>query len=455
MVNMEKIVAHAKQYGFVYQGSEIYNGLANTWDYGPLGIELKNNLKQLWWREFIQKNPNNIGLDSSILMNSDIWRASGHIGGFSDPLVDCKECKTRHRADKLVEEFTNGDVIADGWTNDEMLQYIMDNKIVCPNCQALNFSDIRNFDLMFKTNMGVIEDDSSTIYLRPETAQGIFVNFKNIARTSRKKIPFGVGQIGKSFRNEITPGNFIFRTREFEQMELEFFVKPGTELEWFDFYQTKIVEFLTLAGVDSSNYRIREHNEDELSHYSNKTSDIEYKFPFGWGELWGLASRTDFDLNSHQVASKQDLTYLDPSTNEKFLPYVLEPSVGVDRLMLAILCDAYTEEVLENETREVMRFAPVLAPIKVCVMPLVKKLSADAQKVYDLLACDFNCDFDEAGTIGKRYRRQDVIGTPWCVTFDYDSLEDLSVTVRHRDSMEQERVLISELNIYINDLLKG
>ena len=455
MVKMDKIVAHAKQYGFVYQGSEIYNGLANTWDYGPLGVELKNNLKQLWWTEFIKKNPNNIGIDSSILMNSEIWKASGHIGGFSDPLVDCKECKTRHRADKLIEDFSDGDIIADGWTNEAMLEYINTNNIVCPDCGKLNFSEIRKFDLMFKTNMGVIEDDTSSIYLRPETAQGIFVNFKNIARTSRKKIPFGVGQIGKSFRNEITPGNFIFRTREFEQMELEFFVKPGTELEWFDFYQKKIIDFLSLAGIKEDNYRVRNHKDEELSHYSNKTSDVEFKFPFGWGELWGLASRTDFDLNAHQVGSKQDLTYHDPITNEKYLPYVLEPSVGVDRFMLAILCDAYEEEEIDGEIREVMRLAPKLAPIKVAVLPLVKKLSEGALEILEMLSEDFNCEYDDAGTIGKRYRRQDVIGTPWCVTYDYDTLEDKAVTVRHRDSMNQERIAIKDLNEYIKNLLKG
>ncbi len=452
METMDKIVAHAKQYGFVYQGSEIYNGLANTWDYGPLGAELKNNLKQLWWREFITKNPSNVGIDSAILMNSNVWRSSGHIGGFSDPLLDCKECKTRHRADKLIEENSAGEIIADGWSNDEMLTYIKDNNIVCPNCGELNYTDIRQFNLMFKTNMGVVEDETSAVYLRPETAQGIFVNFKNIARTSRKKVPFGVGQIGKSFRNEITPGNFIFRTREFEQMELEFFVKPGTELEWFDKLQQDIVNFLSLAGIKTENYRIREHDADELSHYSNKTSDVEFKFPFGWGELWGLASRTDFDLNAHQEGSKQDLTYLDPQTNERYLPYVLEPSVGVDRLFLAILANSYEVETLtDGDTREVLHLVPQLAPVQVAVLPLVKKLGAEAQELMTKLAENFRVDYDEAGKIGKRYRRQDVIGTPWCVTFDYDSLDDQAVTVRDRDTMEQERVLISELETYLRN----
>ncbi len=456
METMDKLVAHAKQYGYVYQGSEIYNGLANTWDYGPLGVELKNNIKQLWWKEFVTKKPNNVGLDSAILMNSDVWKSSGHIGGFSDPLLDCKECKTRHRADKLIEEFTNSEVIADGWSNEAMLDYINDNKIVCPECGALNYTDIRQFNLMFKTNMGVVENDASAVYLRPETAQGIFINFKNIARTSRKKVPFGVGQIGKSFRNEITPGNFIFRTREFEQMELQFFCKPGTELEWFDVLQEDIKQFLKNVGVKEENYRIREHDGDELAHYSNKTSDVEFKFPFGWGELWGLSSRTDFDLKAHQEGSKQDLTYRDPQTNEVYLPYVLEPSVGVDRLFLAILADAYEVEALEDgDTREVMHLDPKIAPIQVAVLPLVKKLSAESQKLVSQLAEDFSVEYDEAGKIGKRYRRQDVVGTPYCVTFDYDSLEDMSVTVRDRDTMEQERVAIKELNEYISKKIKG
>ncbi len=452
MESMEKIVAHAKQYGYVYQGSEIYNGLANTWDYGPLGVELKNNLKQLWWKEFITKKPSNVGLDSAILMNSNVWRASGHVGGFSDPLLDCKECNTRHRADKLIEDDSRGEVIADGWSNEEMMNYIKEHNLVCPECGALNYTDIRQFNLMFKTNMGVVEDETSAVFLRPETAQGIFINFKNIARTSRKKVPFGVGQIGKSFRNEITPGNFIFRTREFEQMELEFFCKPGTELEWFDVLQQDIVDFLTLIGIKNDNYRIREHDADELSHYSNKTSDVEFKFPFGWGELWGLASRTDFDLRAHEAGSKQDLTYMDPQTNEKYLPYVLEPSVGADRLFLAVLANSYDVETLEDgDTREVLRLTPNIAPIQVAVLPLVKKLAPQAQELMAKLADNFAVDYDEAGKIGKRYRRQDVIGTPWCVTFDYDSLEDEAVTVRDRDTMEQERIKITDLENYFRN----
>ncbi len=452
MESMDKIVAHAKQYGYVYQGSEIYNGLANTWDYGPLGVELKNNIKQLWWREFISKKPTNVGLDSAILMNSNVWRSSGHIGGFSDPLLDCKECKTRHRADKLIEDNSKGDVIADGWSNEKMLDYIKEHNIVCPECGELNYTDIRQFNLMFKTSMGVVEDETSAVYLRPETAQGIFVNFKNIARTSRKKVPFGVGQIGKSFRNEITPGNFIFRTREFEQMELEFFCKPGTELEWFDRLQQDIVNFLALIGIKEENYRIREHDEDELSHYSNKTSDVEFKFPFGWGELWGLASRTDFDLNAHQEGSKQDLTYMDPQTNEKYLPYVLEPSVGVDRLFLSILANGYEVEALEDgETREVLHLTPAIAPIQITVLPLVKKLSEKSDELMASLANNFRVDTDVAGKIGKRYRRQDVIGTPWCVTYDYDSLEDGAVTVRDRDTMKQERIKIEDLENYFRN----
>ncbi|WOO87606.1 glycine--tRNA ligase [Mollicutes bacterium LVI A0039] len=452
--SMEELVAAAKSAGFVYQGSEIYGGLANSWDYGPLGAQLKANIKNLWWKEFVSKKHNNVGIDSSIIMNTNIWRASGHIGGFSDPLVDCKECKTRHRADKLIEDHANQEIVADGWTNSQMSQYLIDNNVVCPDCGKLNYTDIRQFDLMFSTNMGVVEDDTSKVYLRPETAQGIFVNFKNIQRTTRKKLPFGVGQIGKSFRNEITPGNFIFRTREFEQMEMEFFCKPGTELEWFNALEKDIVSFLNLCGIKPENMRIREHSTDELSHYSNKTSDIEFKYPFGWGELWGLASRTDFDLNAHQEASKQDLTYLDPETNERYLPYVIEPAVGVDRLFLAILANGYERETVgENDVREVLRLAPNLAPIKVAVLPLVKKLNADAEQVFANLCSEFEVEFDSSGKIGKRYRRYDAIGVPWCVTFDYDSLEDGCVTVRDRDTMEQTRVAISELNTYFRNLI--
>ncbi len=452
--SMEELVAAAKSAGFVYQGSEIYGGLANSWDYGPLGAQLKSNIKNLWWKEFVSKKPQNVGIDSSIIMNTNIWRSSGHIGGFSDPLIDCKECKTRHRADKLIEDHSNQEIVADGWTNEQMSQYLVENNVVCPDCGKLNYTDIRQFDLMFKTNMGVVEDDTSKVYLRPETAQGIFVNFKNIQRTTRRKLPFGVGQVGKSFRNEITPGNFIFRTREFEQMEMEFFCKPGTEIEWFDSLQQDIVNFLHLCGIKDENMRIREHDADELSHYSNKTSDVEFKYPFGWGELWGLASRTDFDMNAHQEGSKQDLTYLDPETNERYLPYVVEPAVGVDRLFLAILANGYErEEVGENDVREVLRLAPKLAPIKVAVLPLVKKLNDDAEAVFAQLCDEFEVEFDSAGKIGKRYRRYDAIGVPWCVTFDYDSLEDGCVTVRDRDTMEQSRVAISDLNTYFRNLI--
>ncbi len=457
MVNkytMEELVAAAKSAGFVYQGSEIYGGLANSWDYGPLGVQLKKNIKDLWWSEFVTSKPNNVGLDSAIIMNTNIWRSSGHIGGFSDPLVDCKKCKTRHRADKLIEDFSNQEIVADGWTNEEMSKYIIDNNIVCPNCGELDYTKIRQFDLMFKTNMGVVEDETSNVYLRPETAQGIFINFKNIQRTSRKKLPFGVGQIGKSFRNEITPGNFIFRTREFEQMEMEFFCKPGTELEWFDVLQADILNFLKLCGIEQSNIRVREHSNDELSHYSNKTSDVEFNYPFGWGELWGLASRTDFDMNAHATGSKQDLSYLDPETNEKYLPYVIEPAVGVDRLFLAILANGYKREQLEDgDVRDVLYLAPKLAPIKIAVLPLVKKLADDAEAVFNQLCTNFEVEFDVAGKIGKRYRRYDAIGVPWCVTFDYDSLDDKMVTVRSRDTMEQTRVEINKLNEYFKNLI--
>ena len=448
MTTMDKLIAHSKQYGFVYQGSEIYNGQANTWDYGPLGVELKRNILNMWWNHFVKENKLNVGLDSTIMLNNQVWKASGHIGGFSDPLTDCKECNTRYRADKLVEEFDN-DLNPDGWSNSKLLDFIMDNKIVCPSCGALNYTEIRHFNLMFQTNMGVIENEHSKVYLRPETAQGIFINFKNIARTTRKKIPFGVGQIGKSFRNEITPGNFIFRTREFEQMELEFFCKPGTEMEWFDFYEKEIKRFLDKIGINEDNYRIKEHKGEELSHYSNKTIDYEYKYPFGYGELWGLASRTDFDLNAHQEASKQDMTYMDPQTNEKYLPYVIEPAVSVDRLMLALLVDAFVEEELEDgTTRDILKFNPLVAPVQIAIMPLVKKLGSNCDSLYANLASKYRVEYDEAGSIGKRYRRQDVIGTPYCLTFDYDSLDDASVTVRDRDTMSQERIKLEDLEKY-------
>lgn len=451
---MDSIINLAKQYGFVYQGSEIYNGLANTWDYGPLGVELKNNLKQYWWDVFVHQEPNNVGLDSAILLNPQVWEASGHVGGFSDPLIDCKECHSRFRADKLIEE-SNPELIVDGWSDQQMLDYIYEHKIVCPKCGSLDYTDIRAFNLMFKTFMGVVEDSKNTVYLRPETAQGIFINFKNIMRTSRKKLPLGVGQIGKSFRNEITPGNFIFRTREFEQMEMEVFCKPGTELEIFDYYLTKMQNFLQSLGFSHDVYRIREHSQEELSHYSNKTVDIEYKFPFGWGELWGLASRTDFDLKAHQEKSKVDMSYLDPTTNERYIPYVVEPSVGADRLFLAVLLNSYENESLENgESREVLHLPYVLAPYKVCVLPLVKKLEPQALEVFNLLSKKFNVDYDVSGAIGKRYRRQDVIGTPFCITIDYDTLDDNCVTIRERDSMEQTRINIDELVDYLTQKLE-
>ncbi len=448
-LKLDKLVNIAKQYGFVFQGSEIYGGLANTWDYGPLGVELLNNIKKMWWKKFVQESPYNVGLDSAILMNPETWIASGHVGGFSDPLTDCKSCKTRHRADKLIEDYSNGEVIADGWTNEKMMEYIINNKIVCPKCGELNYTEIRKFNLMFKTQQGVTEDSSNVVYLRPETAQGIFLNFKQVLRSTRKKLPLGIAQIGKSFRNEITPGNFIFRTREFEQMELEFFCEPGTELEWHDYWKKYCMEFLIKMGIKEKNLKLRDHDKDELSHYSNATTDIEYKFPFGMGELWGIASRTDFDLKAHQDHSKQSLEYHDPVTNKKYLPYVIEPSVGVTRLLLAVFVDAYNEELLEDgTTREVMRFNKNLAPYKITVLPLVNKLKSEAEELYSILSKHFMCEYDTSGTIGKRYRRQDAIGTPYCVTVDFDTLEDNAVTVRDRDTMEQTRIKIEDLVSY-------
>ena len=450
------VVAHMKSTGFVYQGSEIYGGLANTWDFGPLGIELKNNIKNAWWKRFIQEDPNNVGLQSAILMNPNVWVASGHVGGFSDPLMDCKECKSRFRADQLIEEATNHEVNFSKMTNEEMEDYIANHDIVCPKCGAKNFTGIRQFNLMFKTFQGVLEDAKSTIYLRPETAQGIFVNFKNVQRTMRKKLPFGIGQIGKSFRNEITPGNFIFRTREFEQMELEFFCKPGTDLEWFEYYCNACVQFLKDLGLSEENIRLRAHDPEELAHYSNGTSDIEYNFsePIGWGELWGIADRTDFDLKAHQTTSKQSLEYFDQETNSKYIPYVIEPSVGVERLILAIMCEAYEMQQLENDERLVLHLHPYLAPYKVAVLPLSKKLNDQASKVFSDLASEFTCTYDDAQSIGKRYRRQDSIGTPFCVTVDFETEKDNCVTVRDRDTMEQERVALSELKDYIEQRIK-
>jgi len=456
--SMEKIVALCKSRGYIYPGSEIYGGLANSWDYGPLGVELKDNVKKAWRRKFIQESKYNVGLDAAILMNPQTWVASGHVGGFSDPLIDCKDCKTRHRADKLIEEWAhdNGkDMIADGMSDEEMINFINDNNIVCPNCGKRNFTSIRKFNLMFKTFQGVTEDAKAEIYLRPETAQGIFVNFKNVQRTTRRKLPLGIAQIGKAFRNEITPGNFTFRTREFEQMELEFFCKPGTDLEWFDYWRNYCREWLLSLGMKADNIRLRDHSPEELVFYSKGTTDIEFAFPFGWGELWGIADRTDYDLTRHQEFSKQDLTYLDPETNEKFIPYCIEPSLGCDRVALAFLCNSYDEEeVGEGDVRTVLHLHPALAPYKAAVLPLSKKLSDKAEEVYSLLAKQFMVDYDEAGSIGKRYRREDEIGTPYCITVDFDTETDGCVTVRDRDTMEQIRIKIEEVPAYISSKLE-
>jgi glycyl-tRNA synthetase len=455
---MDQIVSHAKHRGFIFPGSEIYGGLANTWDYGPLGVELKNNIKKAWWKKFIQESPYNVGLDSAILMNPRTWEASGHIGNFNDPMIDCKNCKARHRADKLIEEAVQEkgqEIIVDGLPFEKMQELIVENDIACPECGSKEFTEIRQFNLMFKTFQGVTESSTNEIFLRPETAQGIFVNFKNVQRTMRKKLPFGIAQIGKSFRNEITPGNFTFRTREFEQMELEFFCKPGTELEWFDYWKNFAEQWLLALGMKAENFRLRDHEEEELSHYSNATTDFEYKFPFGWGELWGIASRTDFDLKRHMEYSGEDFHYLDQETNEKYVPYCIEPSLGADRVTLAYLIDAYEEEQLEDGTsRTVMHLHPALAPYKAAVLPLSKKLSEGAKEVFASLAQDFMVDYDEAGSIGKRYRRHDEIGTPYCITYDFDSVEDKMVTVRDRDTMEQTRVSIEELPAFLNSKMK-
>ena len=452
---MEKIVALCKNRGFIFQGSEIYDGLANTWDYGPLGVEYKNNIKKAWWKKFIQESPYNVGVDCAILMNPQVWVASGHVAGFSDPLIDCKQCKTRHRADKIIEDFNianNIDMAVDGLPNEEMTAYLKEKNIPCPNCGGHDFTDIRKFNLMFKTFQGVTEDSKYEIYLRPETAQGIFVNFKNVQRSTRKKIPFGIGQIGKSFRNEITPGNFTFRTREFEQMELEFFCEPGTDLDWFYYWKDFCKNWLINLGMKEENIRMRDHSKEELSHYSKATTDIEFKFPFGWGELWGIADRTDFDLKQHMEHAKEDLSYFDPVKNEKYIPYCVEPSLGADRVALAFLCDAYDEEeVAEGDVRTVLRLHPTLAPIKAAILPLSKKLSDEAFKIHEALSKEFVCEFDEAGSIGKRYRRQDEIGTPFCITFDFDSLEDNCVTIRERDTMQQVRIPINDLNGYLKE----
>ena len=446
---MEKIVALCKGRGFVYAGSEIYGGLSNTWDYGPLGVEFKNNVKRAWWKAFVQESPYNVGLDAAILMNPQVWVASGHVGGFSDPLMDCKACKTRHRADKLIEDQTG--VSPEGWEFDKMRAFVDEKNVVCPNCGAHDFTDIRSFNLMFKTFQGVTEDATSQIYLRPETAQGIFVNFENVQRTTRKKIPFGVAQVGKSFRNEITPGNFTFRTREFEQMELEFFCKPGTDLEWFNYWRNFCHEWLLSIGIKDENLRLRDHDKDELSFYSKATTDFEFLFPFGWGELWGIADRTDYDLNCHIKKSGKNLDYTDPVTGEKYVPYVVEPSLGADRVVLAFLCNAYEEEELEGgDTRVVLKLHHALAPYKVAVLPLQKNLTEKADPLFRDLCKLFPCTYDVSGSIGKRYRRQDEIGTPYCVTVDFDTLEDESVTVRDRDTMQQERVKIADLKAYFD-----
>ncbi len=458
---MDKIVNLAKARGFVYPGSEIYGGLANTWDYGNLGVELKNNVKRAWWQKFIQENPYNVGVDCAILMNPQTWVASGHLGGFSDPLMDCKECHERFRADQLIEKYAEDNGIklessVDGWSHEDMEKFIKDNNVPCPSCGKHDFTSIREFNLMFKTFQGVTEDAKDTVYLRPETAQGIFVNFKNVQRTSRKKVPFGIGQIGKSFRNEITPGNFTFRTREFEQMELEFFCKPGTQTEWFEYWRSFCYKWLLSLGIKEEHLRLRDHDPEELSFYSDHTTDIEYAFPFtDWGELWGIASRTDYDLTQHQNTSGQSMEYFDDENNEKYIPYVVEPSLGADRVVLAFLCEAYDEENLGTEEapdmRTVLRFHPAIAPVKIGVLPLSKKLNEGAEKIYAMLSKKYNCEFDDRGNIGKRYRRLDEIGTPFCITYDFDSEEDHAVTVRFRDSMEQERVAIDELEAYFED----
>jgi len=456
--SMETIVNLCKARGYVYPGSEIYGGLANTWDYGPLGVELKNNVKEAWRRKFIQENPYNVGLDAAILMNPTTWVASGHVGGFSDPLIDCKACKTRHRADKMIEEWAHEqgkDMVADGMSDEEMIAFMDENNINCPNCGEHNFTDIRKFNLMFKTFQGVTEDAKAEIYLRPETAQGIFVNFKNVMRTTRKKLPMGIAQVGKAFRNEITPGNFIFRIREFEQMELEFFCKPGTDLEWFKYWKDYCEKWLLDLGIKKENIRLRDHSAEELVFYSKATTDIEFKFPFGWGELWGIADRTDYDLTSHMNVSKEDFHYTDPESGEKYVPYCIEPSLGADRVTLAFLCDSYEEQELEDgDKRVVLHLHPALAPYKVAVLPLSKKLSEKANEVYDKLSKKFMCDYDEAGSIGKRYRREDEIGTPYCVTVDFDTLEDETVTIRDRDTMEQIRIKIDDIEKWIQERIE-
>lgn len=461
--SMEKITALAKSRGFVFSGSEIYGGLANTWDYGPVGVELKNNVKKAWWKKFIQESKWNVGLDAAILMNPKTWVASGHVGGFADPLIDCKGCKSRFRADKLIEDYLleteKSQITVDGWSKEKLDEFIVEKKIKCPDCGKSDFTGIRQFNLMFKTFQGVTEDSKAEIFLRPETAQGIFVNFKNVARTTRKKIPFGIGQIGKSFRNEITPGNFTFRTREFEQMELEFFCKPGTDMEWFEYWKNYCGKWLIALGMNEENFKMRDHEKEELSHYSNATTDIEYRFPFGWGELWGIADRTDFDLKQHMIHSGEDMNYMDPETNEKFVPYCIEPSLGADRVTLAFLVDAYDEEVLtdgngKEDIRTVLRFHPALAPFKAAVLPLTKKQCVEAEEIFEELSKFFMIDYDIPGSIGKRYRRQDEIGTPFCITVDFDTEADKTVTIRDRDTMEQIRIPIADVKAYLESKIQ-
>ena len=467
---MEKIIALCKGRGFIFSGSEIYGGLANTWDYGPLGVELKNNVKRAWWKKFVQENPYNVGLDAAILMNPQTWVASGHLGGFSDPLMDCKECKERFRADKLIEgwceenDFTLEKPV-DAFSQEEMAAFVAEHQIPCPTCGKHNFTDIRQFNLMFKTFQGVTEDAKNTVYLRPETAQGIFVNFQNIQRTTRKKLPFGVCQVGKSFRNEITPGNFTFRTREFEQMELEFFCKPGSDLEWFSYWRNFCHQWLLDLNIKDENLRLRDHDKDELSFYSKATTDFEYLFPFGWGELWGVADRTDYDLTQHQNTSGKDMTYFDQADNEHYIPYVIEPSLGADRVTLAFLLEAYDEEVVgqdkkgNDDVRVVMRFHPTLAPFKAAVLPLSKKLGDKGRELQAMLSKHFMVDYDDTGSIGKRYRRQDEVGTPYCITVDFETVgddktpADNCVTVRDRDTMEQVRVPIDQLVSWLEEKL--
>lgn len=455
-VTMEKLTSVCKQYGFIFQGSEIYGGLSNTWDYGPLGVELKNNLKKAWWKKFVEEKREIYGIDSAIIMNPNVWVASGHVGGFTDPLIDCKKCKSRHRADKLVEEYTDGKETGDGWSNEKLAEFISNESIVCPKCGAKEFTPIRQFNLLFETHIGVTEDTKNKVYLRGETAQGIFVNFLNVGRSMRAKVPFGIGQIGKSFRNEITPGNFIFRQREFEQMEMEFFCKPGTDLQWHSYWRSYCMDFLKSLGLKEENLRFRDHAKEELSFYSKATTDIEYNYPQGWGELWGIADRTDYDLGRHMEYSKEDLRYIDPETNERYIPYVVEPSVGLDRMLLAVLTESYKEEVLEDgSTREVMTFHPFLAPYKVAVLPLVKKYHTEkALEIYENLSKEFMVTYDETGNIGKRYRRQDVAGTPYCITIDDETMNNGTVTVRDRDTMQQVTIKVEEIADYIKEKIK-